>query len=164
MLGWDHLLLLLGFIILSNSARNLIVAITGFTIGHSVTLLVVGFDLFRLSAVFVEAMIAASLVLLAYEIRKSSNKSTVKNLLLLAVVFGLFHGMGFANTAAQLFEPGQQMILNLVAFNVGIEVGQILFVSLALMLLSIVRFERIRGWLSFGIGSLGSFYLISALA
>lgn len=163
LLGWDHLLLLVGFIVLCRTKHSLLAAITGFTIGHSTTLILVGFNVISISSQFVEAMIAASLLLLGVH-AVSGQKQSAVNLLICAVGIGLFHGMGFANTAIQLFSLEQGLLNHLLAFNLGIEFGQLLFIGLVLLMLrSYLDSSWVRAGLSYTVGSLGSFYLLSVL-
>ena len=138
--GWDHLLFVAGLVLLVGASRSLAVAITAFTLGHSVTLALAVLGFVVIPQALTEIAIAASLVVLARELlRASAEPGATPSLLarrpgLLCFGFGLVHGLGFAGALAELGVPAHAIPLSLVAFNLGIELGQLAVVALWLPL------------------------------
>ena len=131
--GLDHLLFVIGLLALLRGGRPLVLAITAFTLGHSVTLAAASFGLVRLPAPPVEIAIAASLVMLAGAMARpdAAASSLVRRPALLPFAFGLLHGLGFAGTLAAAGLPEHALPLALLSFNAGIELGQLALVALA---------------------------------
>jgi hypothetical protein len=129
--GVDHALLVLGLLALLGGGRPLLVAITAFTAGHSVTLAAASLAGLRLPAPPVELAIAASLVALAAALAEPAASSLRRSPALLPFGFGLLHGLGFAGTLAEAGLPSHALPLALLSFNLGIEVGQLALVALA---------------------------------
>jgi hypothetical protein len=129
--GVDHVLLVLGLLALLRRGRPLLVAITAFTLGHSVTLAAATVGGLRLPGPPVELAIAASLVALAAALAASGTPSLARRPALLPFGFGLLHGLGFAGTLAAAGLPGHALPLALLSFNLGIELGQLALVALA---------------------------------
>ena len=144
--GFDHLLFLLGLIILVGLRRKLIWVITFFTIGHGITVFLVSFDALVLSVPPVEALIALSIVLLASECITKSAKSeddlsfTQRMPQYAALGFGLIHGLGFAGGLLELGVAQSNRLASVLFFNLGIEIGQILFFILAVLGALIVNY------------------------
>lgn len=138
--GVDHLMFVFGLLLLVGGGSRLLWTITAFTVGHSITLAVVtlGFLVYPVS--LIEFAIALSVFVLALELARGDNtdtKTNVRNVLRrypwwLAGVFGLLHGMGFAGALAEIGLPQNNVPLALLFFNIGIEIGQIAFVLLAI--------------------------------
>jgi hypothetical protein len=132
LLGPDHLLFVLTLLLLVSSPLPLLRVITGFTLGHSVTLMLASLDVVRLASGPVEALIALSIVLLAAEAirreRGDPGTSATRATWAVAGGFGLLHGLGFAGVLGDLGLPERFALPALVAFNVGVEVGQVVFV------------------------------------
>lgn len=128
--GFDHLLfLLLMLLLLSNkNTKVLLLTITAFTVGHSITLSLAALDVITVSAKFTETLIAASLVFLAAEIVRNKPTLTFRFPALVAGFFGLFHGLGFANTLSEMISNSESRMWALATFNVGVEIGQLLFI------------------------------------
>lgn len=137
LIGVDHLLFVLGLIWISGARWALVKTISAFTAAHSVTLAAVSFGWIGVPEAFVNAMIALSIVFVGVEImRKESggDSLTLRKPWLVAFFFGLLHGFGFANALLELGLPSGAAPLALAAFNVGVEIGQLAFVFLALAL------------------------------
>jgi len=135
--GYDHLLFVLCLLVIAGTTRRMLVTVTGFTLAHSVTLALASFDILQLSVPLVETLIALSIALLAAEIIKN-NRNTLawRYPVSMAIVFGLLHGFGFASALGELNLPGTMKLNALVFFNIGVEIGQILF-SLGILVLGI---------------------------
>lgn len=124
LLGWDHLLFVIGLVILVGFRRRLLWTITGFTIAHSITLASSVLGLFALPQAPVEAVIALSIMLLAVEIARDEDSLTRRIPGAVAFGFGLVHGFGFSGALAEIGLPPDQVPLALVGFNLGVEIGQ----------------------------------------
>lgn len=133
-MGWDHLLFVLGLCLLVTRKQVLGVA-TSFTLAHSLTLAVAALGLFSLPSRPVEILIAASILLLAVEIiRKWRGQVglTAQRPYLVSFGIGLLHGLGFAGALADLGLPRGQELFALVLFNLGVEAGQFAIIAVAL--------------------------------
>ena len=131
--GADHLLFVLGLLLLVRGFAALIKTITAFTVGHSLTLVAAVAGLVPVNRGPVEAAIALSIVLLAREIviAGRNGSSLVQRVpWVVALIFGLFHGLGFAGSLREIGLPGTDLPVALLFFNLGVEVGQLAFVGL----------------------------------
>jgi hypothetical protein len=149
--GLDHVLFVLGLVALLRAGRPLVLAITAFTLGHSVTLAAASLGWVRMPAEPVEIAIAASLVALALALvrpgagRRSlgpagaRESALVRRPAVLPFGFGLLHGLGFAGALTAAGLPQNALVLSLFSFNVGIELGQLAVVALALPVLAALR-------------------------
>ncbi len=138
--GPDHLLFVFGLLLLVTTKARLIGTITAFTIGHSITLSFVALGFFDYPVALVEFFIALSLFVLAVELaRRDGGGILWRNPWWLAGAFGLLHGMGFAGALLDIGLPQENILLSLLSFNVGIELGQIIFVVFALLVWTIVK-------------------------
>jgi hypothetical protein len=143
--GLDHLLfvsclLLITAAIRQGAIKRAVFAITGFTLGHSITLAMVTLGSLTPPSRLVETLIAFSILIMALEIAKANTASlTYRHPALIAVLFGLLHGLGFAGALKEIGLPYDQEILALVFFNVGVEVGQLLFVAVLCVIFAIIR-------------------------
>ncbi|SIN61492.1 Hydrogenase/urease accessory protein HupE [Parasphingorhabdus marina DSM 22363] len=169
--GWDHLLFVLGLLLLT-PVRQLLWVITAFTVGHSVTLAIVALGLFTLPGEPVELLIALSILFLAIEVvRKWQGKTslTIRRPWLIALAFGLLHGLGFAGALSEIGLPAGTELLALLLFNMGVELGQILFVGLILAAMWLLRTLSVdqRKWIEipavYLVGGLGAFYTMSRI-
>jgi len=132
--GYDHLLFVLCLILLAGTMRRILITVTGFTLGHSITLGFSALAGWSLQPTFVEPLIAFSIVILAAEIARGKNNTlTAKYPAIVATGFGLLHGFGFGGALAEIGLPYGLKIQALAFFNVGVEIGQILFVVAAFM-------------------------------
>ncbi|GHD31158.1 HupE/UreJ family protein [Parahalioglobus pacificus] len=127
--GIDHLLFVFGLLLLVGGGTRLLWTITAFTLGHSITLSLVTLGFFDYPVALVEFTIALSIFVLAVELtRKGKNDLLWRHPWWLAGGFGLLHGMGFAGALADTGLPQDNVPLALLFFNVGIEIGQIVFI------------------------------------
>ena len=127
----------MGLLLLVGWNRRLIYTITAFTFGHSVTLAMVTLGLFDYPVSLVEFMIALSIYVLAVELARGSAGALWRQPWWLAGGFGLLHGMGFAGALADTGLPQSNVPLALLFFNVGIELGQLAFIALLVLLAAI---------------------------
>ena len=133
--GPDHLLFVMGLLLLVGWNRRLIYTVTAFTLGHSVTLAMVTLGVFDYPVSLVEFMIALSIYVLAVELARGDKGGTLwRQPWWLAGGFGLLHGMGFAGALADTGLPQSNVPLALLFFNVGIELGQLAFIALLMLL------------------------------
>ena len=146
LIGPDHLLFLLGLLLLGGSLWRLATIVTAFTLGHSVTLSLAALDLVRVAPALVEPAIALSIVvvgvdnLLVRQRRVAAPQSATFDLRpWLAAAFGLIHGFGFAAVLREVGLPPGALGWSLAAFNVGVELGQLAVVAVAVALLAAVR-------------------------
>jgi hypothetical protein len=159
--GADHLLFVAGLVVLVERLRPLLLAITAFTLAHSLTLAAAALGALVLPQAPVEACIALSLVLLAVELTRPAPTGPAWRL---AAGFGLLHGLGFAGALAGVGLPVEQRAVALLGFNVGIELAQLAVV--AVMILP-ARLLRRRGWqraAAYGVGPLGVAWMLERIA
>ncbi len=164
--GWDHLLFLLALLLAGGGVRRALGIVTSFTAAHSVALALAAFDVVRVPAAIVEPLIAASIVWVAAENllrRESRGRWSI------AFGFGLVHGLGFASALAEAGIAGQALgpaISALVAFNVGVETGQVAVLGLALAVAFAVRriprldVTRAASLASAGVAACGAYWLV----
>lgn len=146
-LGWKHIIsldaldhqLFILVLVLAYGLKDfkkILILVTAFTIGHSLTLALSVLDFLRVPTAWVEFLIPLTIVLTALEniIFRGKEKSLRNFNYFLALLFGLIHGMGFANTIRMTLSSEQQIAMPLFGFNVGLELGQILVVGIFLFL------------------------------
>ncbi len=172
-LGVDHLLFVFGLLLLVQSPWMLFKTITAFTVAHSITLALATFGYVYLPALLLNAAIALSILILGVEVVRSRSGKTSITILhpwIVAFAFGLLHGFGFASGLSALGLPSAGIPLALVMFNVGVEIGQVSFVLLILILERSFRQLEIRWprWVQalpgYTVGSLGAFWTIQRAA
>jgi len=135
--GLDHLLFVACLLFIAGFGRKLLLAITGFTIAHSITLALSTMDLINVHIAPVEACIALSVLFLCYEIakhKKGDDSLTYKYPVLVSSSFGLLHGLGFAAVLGEIGLPIASKIIGLLFFNIGVEIGQLIFIIVLLLL------------------------------
>lgn len=145
--GLDHLLFVACLVIIARTWGRLLLTITGFTISHSITLTMAALGLIGLPAAPIEAVIALSIVFLAREIAVGRRNSlTWRYPVAVSSTFGLLHGFGFASALRDIGLPGNEIPAALLSFNVGVEIGQVLFVIVMLAVFPLSRraWEKIR--------------------
>ncbi len=145
LLGYDHLLFVLGLILITANLRQLVQAITAFTAAHSITLASATLGFVHVPPKPVEAAIALSIAFLAAEIvhtRDGRPGVAARAPWLVAFMFGLLHGFGFAGALSEIGMPEQHIPVALLFFNLGVEAGQLLFVAAVMIVAAIVR--RVR--------------------
>ena len=135
-LGYDHICFLIALLVVSRF-RELVKIITSFTVAHSITLILAAMQIARLPSRFTECAIALTIVYVAVE---NFWRKSMSHRWMLTFAFGLIHGFGFANVLAELGLPTLGRVRCLLAFNVGVEIGQLAIVALAFPL--IVLLER----------------------
>lgn len=166
--GFDHLLFVLALMLIVRSTRTLLLTITAFTVAHSITLTCATLGWLTLPSGPVEIMIAFSIVLVAAEIvamERGQTSLTISAPWLVAFAFGLLHGFGFAGALQDLGLPQNDIPLALLCFNVGVEIGQLMFVALMLAIAVLYRrlFEVPRKALvtsAYCIGIIAAFWTI----
>jgi len=138
--GIDHLLFVSGLLILAGTRRRIILAITGFTLAHSLTLSASVLGLVRLPVAPVEAAIALSILFLAREIARPDPYGLARRFpIAVSCSFGLLHGFGFAAALREVGLPTGELALGLLCFNLGVEVGQLLFIAVAIAVVFAIR-------------------------
>ena len=173
--GFDHLLFVLALVMIVRSRRRLIVTITAFTLAHSISLALATLNVVRVPGPPVEATIALSIVFVAAEIlrqRQGHEGLAVRKPWVIAFSFGLLHGLGFAGALAEVGLPQNSIPLALLCFNVGVEIGQLLFITAVLSLAALVK-RLLRGPLdprwtvvapAYAIGAVASYWVIQRAA
>jgi hydrogenase/urease accessory protein HupE len=148
--GYDHLLFLLALLALGGSFSYLLKVVSAFTVAHSITLSLATLDLIALPPRFVESVIALSIAYVAAENlwRKHDKAERWRGLLTFA--FGLIHGMGFAGILQEMAIPKASLATSLISFNIGVELGQIAFLSVAFLVLSFFKRWSWDGWIRYG--------------
>src|SRR5262249_59041771 len=145
--------------------------IPAFAVAHSVALALAVFDVVNVPAAAVEALIALSILLVAKELTLPPGAPptlTMRYPWAVAFAFGLVHGLGFAGALAEIGLPRHQIVLALVAFNAGVEVGQIAFVAAVMLPLTVLRratspTRRARLIPAYAIGALAAAWTIDRL-
>jgi hypothetical protein len=149
LLGIDHLLFVLGLLFLVGSWRRLVATVTAFTVAHSITLAAATLGWVHFAQAPVEATIALSVMFVAAEVLRGAHGHpglAARAPWVVAFVFGLLHGFGFAGALRQIGLPEKDIPLALLFFNVGVELGQLMFIAAVVTLLSAVtRLVRRRG-------------------
>ncbi|MCZ6640077.1 MAG: HupE/UreJ family protein [Gammaproteobacteria bacterium] len=141
--GVDHILFIIGLVLFVRSPWLLVKTVTAFTVAHSITLALSVLELVKLPQQPVEAVIALSILFLARELvipKAKRSRLTLAKPWLMAFAFGLLHGFGFAGALVDIGLPKEQLALSLLLFNVGIEAGQLLVISVMLTLGVIGRY------------------------
>ena len=166
LLGIDHLLFVLGLLFLVTTLRRLAWVVTAFTLAHSLTLALAVLGIVQLASAPVEACIALSIVLLAREAMTEGETVTRRAPWVVGFGFGLLHGLGFAGALSEVGLPSDQLPLALLSFNVGVEVGQLVFVVMVWGVLRWCavhrpRLERqVRTALCYGMGGIAVMWTI----
>lgn len=168
LLGIDHLLFVLALIMITKGKWKILKTITAFTIAHSITLTLAALGYVSFPGAPVEAVIALSIVFLALEILKNlkgEQTLTSKKPWIVAFSFGLLHGFGFAGALSEIGLPQQEIPLALAFFNIGVELGQLIFVVFVLGLIKLLSLYK--NWPvyskkipAYAIGSLAAFWMI----
>ncbi len=169
LLGVDHLLFVLGLLIIVRGPRQLIETITAFTVAHSITLALATLGYANVPGPPLNAAIALSILFLGPEIVRvwrGQTSFTIRHPWVVAFGFGLLHGFGFASGLSTVGMPRAEIPLALLMFNIGVELGQLVFVALILLLHRALRVLEFRWprWAELGpaylIGTLGAYWTI----
>ena len=166
--GLDHILFIFGLFLFSSSLNKLIKQITIFTIAHSITLIFVSLSLIKINPQIVEPIIALSIVYVGLEnIFKNYIKVYMRYVVIL--FFGLLHGLGFALVLSDIGFRSSKLFLNLISFNIGIEIAQISIILILYLLVGIKfasnKYYRIAFQIPFSIliASIGFYWLFERI-
>ena len=163
LIGTDHLVFLLGLVVIGGRLRSLIAVVTAFTLGHSLSLALATLGVWRPDAGFVEPAIALSIAYVGVEnflVGDAAGRWRI------TLPFGFIHGFGFAGVLAEIGVPDASVGLALLLFNLGVEAGQLLVLALILPLLAWLAarpaYQRLRGarWISAAIVAAGVYWFI----
>lgn len=164
-IGWEHIISLqaldhqlfiavLAALYVLRDWKKVLLLVTAFTIGHSLTLVLSVLDIFRFSDAWVEFLIPCTIWITAIANLKQSEitPSAMRGRYGLALIFGLIHGMGFANTIRFMLAKDQSIVTGILGFNIGLELGQIamvsVFLGIAFMVVEAAKIQR-RSWIIF---------------
>lgn len=167
--GYDHILFLIGVLFFLTKYRDIVKFVTAFTIGHSITLILA--TLYKISANYylIDAVIAFSVIYKGFENLDGFKRWFHKkppNIILMVFIFGLIHGFGLSTRLQQLNLTDHNLILSILSFNVGVELGQILALLIVFPLLLLIRgdsFKKISFLLNWGLIFLGMLLLVYQL-
>ena len=178
--GYDHILFIVALcaIYTLKEWRKVAILVTAFTIGHSVTLALAALEIIPIPAATIEFLIPVTIVITAvynvtiHKMDGSASNATFNRRLnmnyIFALVFGLIHGLGFSNFLRSMLMPGQedQLVMQLLSFNIGVELGQLTIVAvilfIAYMVMNPLRVKQ-REWNVFVSGAAAGIALIMAL-
>jgi len=169
LVGFDHLLFITCLIFIAGGIKRLLITITGFTLAHSITLVLASLNIVRVSAPLVEVFIALSIAILAAEIIKQKTHTWAWRFpLSSACIFGLLHGFGFASVLADLGLPYEMKINALIFFNVGVELGQLIFIVAVVSAVNVLKqIQPLQAYLGqagtlslYAIGSISVYWLV----
>lgn len=166
--GIDHLLFVVGLLFLVGFRKRLLWAITAFTVAHSLTLASAALGWLTLRSPPVEACIALSIVLVVSEALRTRETLARRFPAVVAFVFGLVHGLGFAGALKDIGLPDKHLTIALLSFNVGVEIGQLMTIGLCWALTTWLsrypRFQRLRTPALYVIGALAAYWSWGRLA
>jgi hydrogenase/urease accessory protein HupE len=174
--GIDHLLFVLALLLLVKGMRRIVVTVTAFTLAHSLTLAGATLGLVHMPGPPIEAVIALSIVFVASEIihsRQGKSGLTERYPWIVAFAFGLLHGFGFAGALSEIGLPQNSIPIALLFFNVGVEIGQLLFIAAVFVVITLAgqAARRINvprpkwAWAvpPYAIGSIAAFWVIQRI-
>jgi hydrogenase/urease accessory protein HupE len=164
--GFDHLLFVLALVLLVRRLKPLLQTVTAFTLAHSITLALATVGVVHVPGALVEATIALSIVFVAVEIvqqQRGREGLTSRKPWLVAFSFGLLHGLGFAGALAQIGLPQNAIPLALLFFNLGVEIGQVMFVAAVLAVMAAGR-RLLASRLDLSHASIAAAYVIGGLS
>lgn len=166
--GVDHLMFVLGLLLLVGINWRIVKAVTAFTAAHSLTLAAAALGWVHVPSSVVEALVALSIVFVALELVRPADAEptlTRRHPWVVAFAFGLLHGLAFAGALAEIGLPPNGVVASLFLFNVGVEIGQLMFIAVAVA--AILALRRLRGrlaWDSRALARLAPPYAIGAFA
>jgi hypothetical protein len=167
--GYDHLLFVLALLLIVPNLWLLFKTITAFTVAHSISLALATLGVLNMPGAPTEAVISLSILFLAVEIvhsREGGTTLTERSPWLVALAFGLVHGLGFAGALAEVGLPQSDIPIALFMFNVGVETGQLLFVGFVLLLIAAIKWVPIKwpngSWrlMPYAIGGIAAFWTL----
>ena len=173
--GFDHLSFVLALVMLVRGTRRLLWAVTAFTVAHSITLALATLGVIHVPGPPVEATIALSIIFVASEViqgLRGHEGLAAKQPWLVAFSFGLLHGLGFAGALAEVGLPANSIPLALLFFNVGVEIGQAMFILAVLLVYAWLKrmvaakmdLARLTPLPAYLIGGLASYWMIGRIA
>ncbi len=170
LIGFDHLLFVFALLLIVKNMRRLLWTVTAFTLAHSLTMAVATLGIVQVPQGPVEAIIALSILFLAMEImHEKQGKIGLTSFYpwIIAFIFGLLHGFGFAGALAEIGLPQQAITLALVFFNIGVELGQLIFVATIVFIVVMLQrlsypalLNKLQTAIVYMIGGVSSFWLI----
>ncbi|AKF25745.1 hypothetical protein YH65_10365 [Sulfurovum lithotrophicum] len=173
LMGFDHLCFVFLLLVIVKNMRRLLWTITAFTLAHSITMAASTLGVVHLPQQPVEAMIALSILFLAMEIvheEQGKPGITSRYPWLIAFTFGLLHGFGFAGALAEIGLPQEAITLALIFFNIGVELGQLIFVTIVVFVALLLRhlidaklMEKVEMFIVYGIGGLSAFWVFDRI-
>lgn len=166
--GLDHILFVLGLFLLSTRWQTLLSQVTAFTLAHTLTLALSIYGVVAVSPSWVEPLIALSIAYVGIENIVRGQNSASR--LLLVFIFGLLHGLGFSGVLSEIGLPEEQFASALIGFNIGVELGQIAVIALALATVIVLRLKnhaRYRQWVvipgSLAISAVGLYWFFERI-
>jgi hypothetical protein len=168
--GYDHILFVMALCMpyLLKDWRRVLILVTAFTIGHSITLALSVFNRILVSSAWIEFLIPVTIFITALEniLNNNTGKHHTNWRYASALVFGLIHGMGFSNYLKSMLGKTQSIFSELLGFNLGLEAGQVLIVITVLLIsyffVQVLKFQR-RDWTVFVSGGIFSLSLMMAI-
>ena len=171
LLGIDHLLFVLGLLLITAGKWRILKTVTAFTVAHSITLAMAALGFVHVPSAPVEAVISLSIVFVAYEaLNTAKSDMAVRQPWVVAFIFGLLHGFGFAGALSATGLPQNSIAPALFFFNVGVEAGQLMFITTVLLAMLVLRRfitripESLHKIPPYAIGSLAMFWTIQRIA
>lgn len=170
--GYDHILFLvvLCAVYQISQWRNILILVTAFTIGHSITLFIVSLDFFSIPSRIIKLLIPVTILITSLQnvinIKQIENSSRMGKNYFMALFFGLIHGMDFSNYFKALIMSPDEIVIPLLGFNIGIELGQLLIVLfivfISFIFLNIIKIKHLK-WNLFISGAAFGISLISIM-
>ena len=170
LMGYDHLAFVFALLLLVGSMRKLLWTITAFTLAHSITMAGATLGIVHIPQKPVEAVIALSILFLALEVihkRDGKNGIASSSPWIVAFIFGLLHGFGFAGALAEIGLPQNAITTALLFFNIGVELGQLIFIASVVTVAGLLHkftshlfVQRVELVAIYSIGTISSFWLI----
>ena len=170
--GYDHILFLvvLCAVYQISQWRNILILVTAFTIGHSITLFIVSLDFFSIPSRIIKLLIPLTILITSLQnvinIKQIENSSRMGKNYFMALFFGLIHGMDFSNYFKALIMSPDEIVIPLLGFNIGIELGQLLIVLFIVLIsfifLNIIKIKHLK-WNLFISGAAFGISLLSIM-
>ena len=170
--GYDHILFLvvLCAVYQINQWKNILILVTAFTIGHSITLFIVSLDFFSIPSRIIKLLIPVTILITSLQnvinIKQIENSTRMGKNYFMALFFGLIHGMDFSNYFKALIMSPDEIVIPLLGFNIGIELGQLLIVLFIVLIsfifLNIIKIKHLK-WNLFISGAAFGMSLISIM-
>ena len=170
--GYDHILFLvvLCAVYQINQWKNILILVTAFTIGHSITLFIVSLDFFSIPSRIIKLLIPVTILITSLQnvinIKQIENSTRMGRNYFMALFFGLIHGMDFSNYFKALIMSPDEIVIPLLGFNIGIELGQLLIVLFIVLIsfifLNIIKIKHLK-WNLFISGAAFGISLISIM-